>query len=477
MPALLALSLVALLATGAAALASTLTGDGSRLTWTADAGEANTLTITDPADGTLRIASAGDPVADPLPANCSDASGAEPAGTVTDCTGYAEADFLAGDGDDTLDASGLDGAQRYPLVLDGGAGDDTLTGGHGGDRMRGGDGLDRLVRPTSGPGDAVSITQNGAADDGRAGEADDIAGDIEVIEVTGEGDATVTTTAATNQIDTGAGNDTVDAGDGNDFVATGAGNDTVNARDGFADFVSCGEGTDTANVDQFDIVRASCETVDVENLPNNGGPPDDAPPKVSWVTPAEDGEEMSHNVSTLRVNATDDRAVTQVVFRAGTRVLCTDTTVPYDCAYTPTEADVGRNTLVATAFDEAQQTGTDLRFTDVDRFTPAALTSRMRPKRDTILPYEFTARGRLLLPRNVSIAEGCRGRVTVRYKVGRTTISTRRAKVGRSCRYTRRVEFNQPRRLTRRKLRVLIRFNGNRVLEPRSAETRKVRVR
>jgi hypothetical protein len=128
-PALLTLSLVALLATGAAALASTLSGDGDRLTWTADAGKANSLLVTDPADGTLRITSAGDPVAGALPPDCSDASGVEPEGTVTDCTGYTEADFLAGDGDDSIDASGLDGAQRYPLVLDGGAGDDTLTGG------------------------------------------------------------------------------------------------------------------------------------------------------------------------------------------------------------------------------------------------------------------------------------------------------------------------------------------------------------
>ena len=469
----LLLALVAALISSAAALASTLDSDGARLVWTAAAVEPNQLVLTDPEEGVLRITSTGDPVSDALPDGCTDASGAQPEGTVTDCEGFGEADFLAGDGDDSIDASahGASGTQRLPLVLEGGPGDDTLRGGAGGDRIRGGDGYDTVAYAADVP---VRIDQNAVADDGIAGEGDDVADDVERIEVTGSGDATVTTTAAANQVSTGAGDDTVDPGPGNDFVETGAGADTVNAQDGYADFIRCGDGADVANVDQFDNVHASCETVRLEEVPNARAVPDDAPPEVAWEAPEADRVEVPHRVSTLRVRAGDDRGVSQVVLRAGTRVLCTDTAEPYQCSFSPTDEDVGNATLVATAIDGAQQASTALRFVKVARFTPGLL-SYVGPKRDRVRPHSFRAHGRVILPRNVARAAGCQGRVTIVYKAGRNTISTRSALVRRNCKWSKAIEFN--RRLPTRKLQVKARFNGNDVLEARSGRTRKVRVR
>jgi Ca2+-binding RTX toxin-like protein len=245
-------------------------------------------------------------------------------------TGGTSVTFVGGEGNDKLSGQGGND------MLDGGPGNDTLEDGAGNDRLLGGDGDDSLrgdgvvsgadvldggagidkiegdwTQRDRGDNDPISVTLDGVANDGHAGEGDNVIG-IEFIKVTrpgtfaagndpmtidvwniGAGETSVTGSPGADnirtwdkhdRIDAGAGNDTIEAGNGNDEITGGPGqddinadagpeacnflvcrgaigNDVVNARDGEADNIDCGVGTDKAIVDAIDTV-ANCETVD-----------------------------------------------------------------------------------------------------------------------------------------------------------------------------------------------------------------------
>jgi Ca2+-binding RTX toxin-like protein len=128
-----------------------------------------------------------------------------------------------GAGNDTIDGGTGDD------VLQGDAGADTLAGGDGNDQLDGGAGADSLA---GGPGDDtavyssrskdVSVSTDGADNDGEANERDQVRLSVE-------------------------------------SVKTGAGNDTINVRDGVKGEVSCGPGKDSVTADQNDTIAADCE--------------------------------------------------------------------------------------------------------------------------------------------------------------------------------------------------------------------------
>jgi Ca2+-binding RTX toxin-like protein len=289
-------------------------------------------------------------VTDPLPAGYSVVIDGGPGDDqLNPPIGGTSVTFLGGEGNDTL--KGEPGND----TLDGGPGNDTLHGGGGNDQVRGGDGDDALLGDgitlgadvlDGGPGtdriegdwiqndrganDPISVTLDGAANDGHAGEGDNVIG-VELVKVTrpgvfaagadamtidvwniGAGTTTVTgspgadnirTWDKADRIDAGAGNDTIEAGNGDDEITGGPGQDTINAdagseacnflvcrgalgndvvhaRDGEADSIECGVGTDKAIVDANDTV-ASCETVDRGPVvPGNGGKQGCKVPKV-----------------------------------------------------------------------------------------------------------------------------------------------------------------------------------------------------
>ena len=425
--------------------------------------------------------------------------------------GGAGNDSLSGDCD-FPDSSPGDCGETYPAgndTLNGGAGDDYLIGGGGddvengddgddtfdadfydnsepgNDTYNGGNGIDRIYYDNDDTPEPVTvdITQDGVANDGVGDEADNVGGDIEDIYVEGEGIANVEGGGAINGIYTGEGNDTVNPGANNDFVFTNEGDDTINAVDGYADRIDCGEDgddlnddADVANVDEYDAVASNCETVNVTRL--NRFAEEDAQPGISWVNPATDGTLLPTDAATrLTVNATDDKGIAQVIFLAGNRVLCNDTVAPYECDYTPTADDVGETTLVAIAIDTAQQTTVALRYVELDRFELDGLSFRVTPKKDLAYPLKFRARGALDLPAGVSAEEGCKGRITTQWKIGKKTISTRRAKVKPDCTWSVRNKFGEQYRITGRKLRVFAVFNGNDVLQRERAGKRKVTVK
>jgi hypothetical protein len=167
-------------------------------------------------------------------------------------TGGAGPDVLTGTRSaDTL--SGGPGNDR----LSGGAGDNVLDGGPGSDDLSGGDGTDAVVYPVPAP---VKVTIDDLANDGPAGEQDDVQTDIEDV-YGGSGSDSIAGSAAANLLDGGAGDDVIDGGAGSDELYGGAGNDRVVARDGRRDSVDCGAGDDVALVDTLDVVRG-CELID-----------------------------------------------------------------------------------------------------------------------------------------------------------------------------------------------------------------------
>ena len=116
---------------------------------------------------------------------------------------------------------------------------------------------------------------------------------------------------------------------------------------------------------------------------------------------------------------------------------------------------------------------------------PSQLTAlgRKRPRVSVRVRYTrgrrvLRTRGRLILPRGVSRARGCRGRMSVRVKARERTISARRASVRRtSCAFSSRVRFRHRSRFgTARRLVVRVRFAGNSVLTPAKARVRRVRL-
>ncbi len=213
-----------------------------------------------------------------------------------------------GNGNDEVDGEGGNDS------VSGGGGDDKLFGDHfkapGSDVVDGGPGFDRIIDDYPVGEGPVTVTLDNVANDGRAGENDNLIG-IEQIEGPpgtyvgsdaaetftvgaagqtssvsgGGGNDTITTLNGSDQVNGGAGddrlvtgfdNDNVTGGPGRDTIfsdATGSycgfytctvpfGNDTVNARDGEADTIDCGVGADGAVVDAIDT-HANCESVDV----------------------------------------------------------------------------------------------------------------------------------------------------------------------------------------------------------------------
>ncbi len=221
----------------------------------------------------------------------------------------------AGDGNDTIDGgNGRDAihAGAGDDLLDGGAFEqpaaDVIDGGPGNDKAEGWNIPDADLHPP------VTVTVDGVADDGRAGEGDNVV-DVErvtsyvsgrfqftdapdVVEVwanqdygastiaTRGGNDTVTGGNAAESIDGGAGDDRLEGGFGDDAIVGGPGrdtivgdksggncglfescsmpigNDVIDARDGEADSVICGVGTDKVLADAADTIAPDCETVE-----------------------------------------------------------------------------------------------------------------------------------------------------------------------------------------------------------------------
>jgi hypothetical protein len=142
-------------------------------------------------------------------------------------------------------------------VVNGGGGDDELDGGPGADVLNGGDGSDSVAYAGAA---SVSVTLDGVANDGVAGEGDNVGNDVEDI-FGADGPDKLNGSAAANTIDGGAGEDRISGGAGKDAIFGEDGDDVIDARDGQIDRIDCGAGGDVATIDRNDVTTACEQTL------------------------------------------------------------------------------------------------------------------------------------------------------------------------------------------------------------------------
>jgi hypothetical protein len=154
-----------------------------------------------------------------------------------------------GAGDDELDGFGGDD------VMNGGAGDDILSGQGETDDIHGGTGFDEV--DFSGAPLSVRVTLDDVADDGPAGDDDNVHSDVEDVSATGGNDV-IKGSPGGNSIFGLSGDDVIDGGAGADIFDAGDGDDVVTSRDGIAELVDCGDGNDRVIADIVDVTDG-CE--------------------------------------------------------------------------------------------------------------------------------------------------------------------------------------------------------------------------
>ena len=319
-----AVALLVLLCAAAPASAATVSV-GSNILFIADPGEANDVSVTH-AVTTFTITDAGAPLTagtgctqlGPNQVDCPDGgligwyvdlNDGNDRVSLSSSGPLLPANISGGDGGDELRGSGL------ADTIDGGAGNDVLDGTAGGDTFYGGADWDKVdYAPRVNP---VVADPGGGADDGEAGEGDDIGSDVEEIHG-GAGNDTLRGTGmdeslrggpGADTLDAGAGidtlegndgadtllggddndtllggndGDTLDGGPGGDIFSGDAGGDQLLARDGESDGINCGADADTAVLDasSLDTADPECETVD---WPGGAGPAPGPAPAPSPV--------------------------------------------------------------------------------------------------------------------------------------------------------------------------------------------------
>jgi Ca2+-binding RTX toxin-like protein len=172
-------------------------------------------------------------------------------------SGLGGADEIsAGGGNDTVDAGGgndtVEAGSQNTAVKNGSAGGALVA--DGADAMNGGAGSD-VVDYCCGS-DPVTINQNGLADDGQAGEGDNLAG-FEGFDGS-EGADTITGNASANLFFGEGGNDRLVGGGGGDQFFAGPGDDTAIGGAGRDDF-RCDLGFDSVIASPGDEVQSGCE--------------------------------------------------------------------------------------------------------------------------------------------------------------------------------------------------------------------------
>jgi Ca2+-binding RTX toxin-like protein len=260
-------AILAVLALPAAASASTLKVSAGVLSYTDSVTtDVNNVTLSLSADGTrVNVTEAGKTsrsraITITGDGTCvvSGSSGNCPAAGVTSIK------VDTGGGDDQVVQS-----TPIPSSLVGGAGNDTLTGGPGNDTFAAEPGNDTFngaggtdTADYSKSASPVTVSLDGVANDGVAGETDNIATDVEVVigspfndVLTGDdADNTLSGGAGDDRLDGGAGNDTLDGGPGNDVLQGGDGTDTATYADESAVTVSLDGKPDDGQTGETDNV-------------------------------------------------------------------------------------------------------------------------------------------------------------------------------------------------------------------------------
>lgn len=135
-------------------------------------------------------------------------------------------------------------------ILVGNGGNDVMDGGFGADNLFGNAGIDEATYATRIA--AVKVILNNVADDGGAGEGDNVHSDVENV-TGGSGNDLLVGCAAANRLVGGPGNDAIFGLAGNDTLVGGAGRDTLNGGDG-NDTLNGKDGVDSAGGVVWDLL-------------------------------------------------------------------------------------------------------------------------------------------------------------------------------------------------------------------------------
>jgi hypothetical protein len=206
---------------------------------------------------------------------------------------------------------------------------------------------------------------------------------------------------------------------------------------------------DQANRDH-DAVGDACDACpDSAGTAANGCPvvasPPNQPPTARFRTPLT-GSAVGPRVR-IELDAADDSGPPNVSVFDDDGTICVLRAAPYACTWTPTGADVGRATLLASAVDAGGLSSLAIVRVRVSRFA-ATLTKKAKRRKG-----RTTITGKLVLPGVVTRAQGCSGKVTVKIKKARKTVP-----LTSRCAYTAvlRVRTGKPR----------VTFAGNPVIAP-----------
>lgn len=234
--------LLAVLALPLSASAATVTKSGSTLSYVAGPGESNDVTVSLAGD-TYTVSEQGSGV------TVTSGGGCQVTGSSATCPagGVGLLDIQLGDQSDSVKI-----LARMSSRLAGGDGNDTLTGGEATDTLIGGPGADAL---TGGAGldildytdrtAPLTVTLDGRADDGEAGENDNDAADIEIVNG-GSGNDTITGSAEDNVLNGNGGNDTLNGAGGDDALNRGDADEPLDPGAG-DDVLSGGPGNDSVS--------------------------------------------------------------------------------------------------------------------------------------------------------------------------------------------------------------------------------------
>jgi Ca2+-binding RTX toxin-like protein len=238
------------------------------------------LSATDIADSTVRLnLGAGNDTADATNANRRHViNGGDGDDTIT---GSSRGDDINGDaGNDTI--KGLAGADKLnggagADNIEGGADNDTITGGSGDDTIDGGTGDDALSGGAGNDTYTVDSTLDTVTE--LAGEGTDtvnssvsftLGANVENLTLTGSGNSNGTGNGSANTITGNSGDNTLDGGAGADTLAGGAGNDTY-VVDNAGDTITDTSGTDTVQSSVTFTLGAGLENLTLTGSGNING--------------------------------------------------------------------------------------------------------------------------------------------------------------------------------------------------------------